>query len=175
VSVCLISNRFVQRLVTWSTRILLIANMITGTSFSIVYDNGNGKEALRLARDFQDSDIPEDFKPDDVMISASSRAAQHYLSSMVMATSDHGPSLIMPELTCAFRFSYRTLIAVNADNAYLWGVPVWLTRLATHRYRIRMGLYGASSASAWTRSAFSYVGPASYAFLQWRERLWSNA
>jgi hypothetical protein len=97
----------------------------------VEYDHGyiifnrhdNGKEVWRLARDFQDSDIPEDFKPDASMITASEEAARRNPSSTGRGHFKPWALLQMPELTRAFRFSYPTLLSANANDAYLWDVP----------------------------------------------------
>ncbi|OAX37699.1 hypothetical protein K503DRAFT_719361 [Rhizopogon vinicolor AM-OR11-026] len=95
------------------------------------YDHGyiifnrhdNGKEVWRLARDFQDSDIPEDFKPDVSMITASEEAVRRNPSSTGLGHFRPWALLQMPELTRAFRFSYPTLLSANANDAYIWDVP----------------------------------------------------
>jgi hypothetical protein len=95
------------------------------------YDNGyiifnsqdNSKEVWRYARDFQDSEIPEDFKPDDSMNKASREAAQRYASPTNRGHFRPWALLQMPESTRAFRFSYPTLLSAGANNAYLWDVP----------------------------------------------------
>lgn len=97
----------------------------------VEYDHGyiifnrhdNGKEVWRLARDFQDSDIPEDFKPDASMITASEEAARRNPSSIGRGHFKPWALLQMPELTRAFRFSYPTLLSANTNDAYLWDVP----------------------------------------------------
>lgn len=94
------------------------------------YDHGyivinrydNSKEVWRLARDFQDSDIPEEFKPDASMISASEKAARRYPSSTGHGHFRPWALLHMPESTCVFRLSYPTLIIASANNAYIWDV-----------------------------------------------------
>ncbi|KAG1726149.1 hypothetical protein EDB19DRAFT_1753265 [Suillus lakei] len=95
------------------------------------YDHGyiifnrhdNSKEVWRYARDFQDSEIPEDFKPDESMIKASREAAQRYASPTNRGHFKPWALLHMPEVTRAFRFSYPTLLSAGANNAYLWDVP----------------------------------------------------
>ncbi|KAG2336881.1 hypothetical protein BDR05DRAFT_896120, partial [Suillus weaverae] len=95
------------------------------------YDHGyiifnrhdNSKEVWRLARDFQDSEIPDDFRPDDSMIKASREAAQRHASSTNRGHFRPWALLQMPEFTRAFRFSYPTLLSAGANNAYLWDVP----------------------------------------------------
>ncbi|KAG0706677.1 hypothetical protein DFH29DRAFT_137501 [Suillus ampliporus] len=83
----------------------------------------NSKEVWRYSRDFQDSDIPEDFKPDDSMINASQDSAQRFASPTNRGHFRPWALLQMPEFTRAFRFSYPTLLSAGANNAYLWNVP----------------------------------------------------
>ncbi|KAG2144676.1 uncharacterized protein EDB93DRAFT_1152673 [Suillus bovinus] len=94
------------------------------------YDRGHiifnrhddSKEVWRYARDFQDSEIPEGFKPDEAMISASQEAAQRYASPTLRGHFRPWALLHMPEPTRAFRFSYPTLLSAGANYAYLWDV-----------------------------------------------------
>ncbi|KAG1742642.1 uncharacterized protein EDB91DRAFT_1127241 [Suillus paluster] len=83
----------------------------------------NCKEVWRYAHDFQDSDIPEDFKPDDPMINASQDSARRFASSTNRGHFRPWALLQMPEFTRAFRFSYPTLLSAGAINAYLWDIP----------------------------------------------------
>lgn len=91
--------------------------------YIILNRHDDSKEVWRYARDFQDSEIPEVFKPDESMINASHEAAQRHASP-----TNHGhfrpwAHLHMPEPTRAFRFSYPTLLSAGANYAYLWDVP----------------------------------------------------
>ncbi|KAG1750293.1 hypothetical protein EDD22DRAFT_916567 [Suillus occidentalis] len=95
------------------------------------YDHGyiifnrhdNNKEVWRYARDFQDSEIPEEFKPDDAMIKASLEAAEHHPSPTRRGHFRPWALLHVPEFTRAFRFSYPTLLSAGVNHAYLWDVP----------------------------------------------------
>jgi hypothetical protein len=91
--------------------------------YIIVNRHDNGTEVWRLARDFQDCDIPDDFKPDDSMITASYEAAQRNPSSTGHGHFRPWALLQMPDVTHAFRFSYPTLLSAGSDSAYLWDVP----------------------------------------------------
>ncbi|KAG2116175.1 hypothetical protein DEU56DRAFT_173770 [Suillus clintonianus] len=95
------------------------------------YDHGyiifnrhdNNKEVWRYARDFRDSEMPEDFKPDESMFKASQEAAQRFASPTNRGHFRPWALLQMPEVTRAFRLSYPTLLSAGANNAYLWDVP----------------------------------------------------
>jgi len=91
--------------------------------FIVFNRRDDGKEVWRLACDFQDSDIPEDFKPDDSMVNASEEAARRFPSSTGRGHFRPWALLQMPDFTRAFRFSYPTLLSAGLNNAYLWDVP----------------------------------------------------
>ncbi|OJA19664.1 hypothetical protein AZE42_02828, partial [Rhizopogon vesiculosus] len=88
------------------------------------HNNSALKEVWRLARDFQDADIPDNSKkPDDYMIAASHEAARCYPSSTGHGHFRPWALLRLPEGNWVFHISYPTLIAVTQNNAYLWDVP----------------------------------------------------
>ncbi|KIK43739.1 hypothetical protein CY34DRAFT_11515 [Suillus luteus UH-Slu-Lm8-n1] len=90
----------------------------------IIFDrHDNNKEVWRYARDFQDSEIPEEFKPDDAMIKALREAAEHHPSPTNRRHFRPWALLHVPEFTRAFRLLYPTLLSAGVNHAYLWDVP----------------------------------------------------
>ncbi|OAX35082.1 hypothetical protein K503DRAFT_868495 [Rhizopogon vinicolor AM-OR11-026] len=88
------------------------------------HNNSTLKEVWRLARDFQDADIPNNSKkPDDYMITASHEAARCYPSSTGHGHFRPWALLRLPEGDWVFHISYPTLITVAKNDTYLWDVP----------------------------------------------------
>ncbi|KAG1842276.1 hypothetical protein DFJ58DRAFT_666062 [Suillus subalutaceus] len=110
--------------VLWATaHVVDYAHCEYDHGYIIFNSQDDSKEVWRYARDFQDSQIPEDFKPDDSMVEASREAAQRHASPTNRGHFRPWALLHMPESTRAFRFSYPTLLSAGANNAYLWDVP----------------------------------------------------
>lgn len=110
--------------VLWATpHVVDYAHCEYDHGYIIFNSQDNSKEVWRYARDFQDSEIPDDFKPDDSMVEASRHAAQRHASPTSRGHFRPWALLHMPESTRAFRFSYPTLLSAGANNAYLWDVP----------------------------------------------------
>ncbi|KAG2364836.1 hypothetical protein BDR07DRAFT_1482157 [Suillus spraguei] len=109
--------------VLWATGADDYAHCEYDHGYIIFNRHDNSKEVWRCACDFQDSEIPEDFKPDETMITASRDAAQRYASPTNRGHFRPWALLFTPESTRAFRFSYPTLLSAAANQAYLWDVP----------------------------------------------------
>ncbi|KAG2066979.1 hypothetical protein BDR04DRAFT_1105821 [Suillus decipiens] len=109
--------------VLWATGAGDYAHCEYDHGYIIFNRHDNSKEVWRCARDFQDSEIPEDFKPDEIMITASRESAQLHASPTNRGHFGPWALLFTPESTRAFRFSYPTLLSATVNQAYLWDVP----------------------------------------------------
>ncbi|KIJ66601.1 hypothetical protein HYDPIDRAFT_166773 [Hydnomerulius pinastri MD-312] len=80
------------------------------------------KEVWRRSIDVDDDQVSQACPPDQRMLAASSQASAKFYSTAGRGHFRAWALVQMPENTRAFRFSYPTLLASGANNAYLWDV-----------------------------------------------------